>query len=325
MLRLYVFRRSRSRSSTWEFGTAVAPASRAARSSSTSMCEPEARTGIPRRTGSPIRSVAPDPLSSSTARSQAASSRDTSAPAAATTPPSFERNNRSRVASKTRLGISERDLHDLLHRGRPAPEQVEQPGSGPHDQNGIAGWRLHQTRERKEARPRAPTGRRHAIPPPVPHEIPLLPAPCSLLRLDEHIVVDFPDAVVERLSRPEEGRIERVALVPREVLLGDPVVCGKGVHVRTPFEVMTQLVGERLPGLLAPVEVAEPGEARERAVMEDDPRVQIGPAPAPLERHALTQRVDVAVHRMGERLVADVHCHHPAEVLGRNVLEKALD
>src|SRR5947208_8216526 len=207
---------------------------------------------MPRRTSSPIRSVAPGPLSSSTARSQAASSRDTSAPAAATTPPSFERNNRSRVASKTRLGISDRDLHDLLHQGRPAPEQLEQPGSGPHDQDGIAGWRLHQTLESKEERPRAPAGRRHAIPPPVPHEIPLLPAPCSLLPLDEHIVVDFPDAVVERLSRPEEGRIERVALVPREVLLGGPVVCGEGVHVRTPFEVMTQLVGERLPGLRTP-------------------------------------------------------------------------
>src|SRR5438046_8006339 len=137
---------------------------------------------MPRRTSSPIRSVAPGPLSSSTARSQAASSRDTSAPAAATTPPSFERNNRSRVASKTRLGISDRDLHDLLHQGRPAPEQLEQPGSGPHDQDGIAGWRLHQTLESKEERPRAPARRRHAIPPPVPHESPCspLPAPCSL-------------------------------------------------------------------------------------------------------------------------------------------------
>src|SRR5207248_5871203 len=50
-----------------------------------------------------LRSVASGPPSSSTARSQAASSRDTAAPAAATTAPSFERNSRSRVASRTRL------------------------------------------------------------------------------------------------------------------------------------------------------------------------------------------------------------------------------
>jgi len=42
------------------------------------------------------------------ARSQAASSRDTSAPAAATTAPSFERNSRSRVSSKTRLAMGMR-------------------------------------------------------------------------------------------------------------------------------------------------------------------------------------------------------------------------
>src|SRR3977135_3009465 len=75
---------------------------------------------MPRRTSSAIRSVAPGAPNSRTARSQSASSRDTSAPAAATTPPSFDRNNSSRVESNTRLGIAERDLRDLLPRGRPA-------------------------------------------------------------------------------------------------------------------------------------------------------------------------------------------------------------
>src|SRR2546427_715554 len=187
---------------------------------------------MPRRTSSPIRSVAPGPLSSSTARSQAASSRDTSAPAAATTPPSFERNNRSRVASKTRLGMSERDLHDLLHQGRPAPEQVKQPVSWPHDQDGIAWRRLHQTLESKEERPRAPCPR---------------------------------------------------------------------------------------------VKATERGGNTKGAVIEEDRRVQIGPAPAPLERHAFTQRVDVAVHRMGERLGADVHRHHTAPELRWDLAYQPLD
>src|SRR3989442_3442144 len=74
VLRPYLLRRSRRRASTCEFGTAVAPACRAACSSSAWTCEPEASTGIPRRTSSSIRSVAPGPPSSRTARSQAPSS-----------------------------------------------------------------------------------------------------------------------------------------------------------------------------------------------------------------------------------------------------------
>src|SRR2546427_4284267 len=238
---------------------------------------------MPRRTSSPIRSAAPGPPSSSTARSQAASSRDTAAPAAATTPPSFERNNRSRVASRTRLAIDERRPDGFVRWSRRAVEQVPQPGSGPHDQDRFARWRLHQTVESKEERTGARARRRQAIPSPVPHEIPLLPAPGSLLPVDEDIVVDLPDAVVECLSRPEEARIEWVAFVPREVLLGSPAVRAEGIQVRTPFEVMPQLVGERLPGLLAPVEVAEPCEARERAVIEENARMEISPAAAPFE------------------------------------------
>src|SRR5204863_6973101 len=107
-------------------------------------------------------------------------------------------------------------------------------------------------------------------------------------------------------------RIKRLALVALEVFVRGPIVRLESVEVGTPFQVVTQFVGERFPGFLAPVEVAQPGKARERAMVEDDPRVQIGPAAAPLERHALTQGVDVAVHRMGEGLGADVHRHHPA-------------
>src|SRR2546426_10978225 len=89
------------------------------------------------------------------------------------------------------------------------------------------------------------------------------PAPCSLLPLDEDIVVDLPNVLVQCFSRPKVGRIEWLALLPCEVLLGRPVIRRECIHVRTPLEVMTQLVGECFPGFLAPVEVAQPGKARE--------------------------------------------------------------
>src|SRR3989442_1206801 len=88
---------------------------------------------------------------------------------------------------------------------------------------------------------------------------------------------------------------------------------------------MLRLVDARLQGLLARAEGAEPAEANDGAVIEEDPRVQIGPAPAPLERHAFTQRVDVAVHRMGERLGADVHRHHTAPELRWDLAYQPLD
>src|SRR6266496_1405858 len=269
---------------------------------------------MPRRTSSPIRSVAPGPPSSNTARSQAASSRDTSAPAAATTPPSFERNSRSRVTSRTRLAIERRDLHDALHRRRAAPEQVQQTWSRLHDQDGVArGW-VDETFERKEQRSSALVGERHAIAPPMPCRLHLLPAPLHLPRrtFHEYVVIHLIDTRRKLLSGPVEDRIKRLALVAAEVFFRGPIVRLESVKVGTPLEVMTQLVGERFPGFLAPVEVAQPGKARERAVVEDDPRVEIGPAAAPLERHALTQGVDLAVHRMWEGLGADVHRHHPA-------------
>ncbi len=159
----------------------------------------------------------------------------------------------------------------------------------------------------------------------MPHELRLLPALGCLLPLHEHVVVDLPDAVVERLSRPKEERIECVALVPREVLLGGPIVRGEGIHVGTPFEVMPQLVGEGFPGLRTPVEVAEPGEARERAVIENDPRVQIGPAAAPLEGHALAERVDITVHGMREGVGADVDGNDPVAELGWHLARQAVD
>src|SRR5207302_10923821 len=59
-------------------------------------------------------------------------------------------------------------------------------------------------------------------------------------------------------------RIKRLALVALDVFFRGPIVRLESVEVGTPFQVVTQLVGERFPGFLAPVEVAQPGKARER-------------------------------------------------------------
>src|SRR5436309_13867123 len=124
-----------------------------------------------------MRSIAPASPRSTTARSEAASSRDTSPPAVATTAPSLERNNRSLVASRTRLAIGARDLHDLLHRGRPAPEQVQQTRGGLHDQDGVARRWVDQAGESKEERSLGRVRHRHPVAPAMPYRLHLLPAP----------------------------------------------------------------------------------------------------------------------------------------------------
>src|SRR5882762_2856445 len=108
-------------------------------------------------------------------------------------------------------------------------------------------------------------------------------------------------------------------------MLASPVVRVDSIYVRPPFEVMTQLVGERFPGLLAPVEVPEPGEARERAVVEDDPRVQIGAAAAPLERHAFAESVDITVDGMRKGFGAHIDGDNSVAELGWHLASEAID
>src|SRR3989475_5025298 len=220
----------------------------------------------PRSTLFPYTTLFRSPPSSNTARSQAASSRDTSAPAAATTPPSFERNSRSRVTSRTRLAIERPDLHGALHRRRAAPEQVQETWSRLHDQDGVTrGW-VDETFEREKQRSSA-LGERHAIAPPMPCRLDLLPAPLHVPRrtFHEYVVIHLIDTGRQLLSGPVEDGIKRVALVALEVFFRGPVVRLESVEVGTPFQVVKQLVGERFPRLLAPVDGAEPSEARERA------------------------------------------------------------
>src|SRR2546425_1102336 len=275
MLRPYIVpNSSASRSSTCEFGTAVAPASRAVRSRSARTCEPLARTGVPRATSLVMRSVDPAGSISSTASSHAASSRVTSAPAATTTRASFERNTRSRVARNTCLGIERRHPRHHLDGGRMTPQQVPEPLRRLHDHHGVARWGVPQAVQDQEQR-RGQLDRRdgHLIGTTVPGNLDLFAARARVVQEQEEIVVDLPDFVLHAFPRPIEQRVEGLTLVAFEVLLRRPVVGLEAGDIRAPLAVVSQLVGERLPRLRAPVETPEACERGERAVIENDARL----------------------------------------------------
>src|SRR2546422_11591635 len=71
----------------------------------------------------------------------------------------------------------------------------------------------------------------------VPHPFPHSPFP-----FDKHIVIHLVDAVRNLLARPVEGRIERLAVTPSEVLLGGPVEGFEGRLVGPPLQVVAELV-----------------------------------------------------------------------------------
>src|SRR5207245_9841416 len=119
----------------------------------------------------------------------------------------------------------------------------------------------------------------------MPHRLQLFPPtsrdsygvpPFRLPVLDEDVFLDLVDPIGDLFARAVEHRVERLPLLAREVLLGRPIVGLERTGVRAPFEMVTELVGERLPRLLAPLEVAPPGERREGAVVEDDAGLEVG-------------------------------------------------
>src|SRR5207247_5377594 len=106
---------------------------------------------------------------------------------------------------------------------------------------------------------------RCTVSPPVPHRLQPVPPtakesftvpPFRRPVLDEDVVLDLVDPVGDLFARAVEHRVERLPLLAREVLLGRPIVGLERTGVRAPFEMVTQLVGERLPRLLAPLVVA---------------------------------------------------------------------
>src|SRR5512144_2234372 len=240
---------------------------------------------------------------------------------------------RTPTNSKRRLLRRERSLFDVIHLphafhrrharlgARRAPEEIEHGRPTGEDQHRVPRRWLVEPLERHE-HPAAPGGRGRrpdTIPAPVPGQLDLLPAPYSLLGLDEHVVVYLEGPGTQLLAITVEHRVERLSLVPGEILLRGPVVRFERGDVGLPLEVMAQLVGQRLPGLLAPVEIAEAGERLERSVIENDTGLQAGAGAAPLERDTLAQRVDVATQRMRDGLGADLDLHDPALELRRTV------
>ena len=88
---------------------------------------------------------------------------------------------------------------------------------------------------------------------------------------------------------------------------------------------VAQLVGERLPRLLAPIEATHPGQRREGAVVEHDAGLEVGAVATPFERNALAQRVDVAPKGVRHGLGAHLDQHHPIEVRRRDLPQEPLD
>src|SRR5438034_9184981 len=98
-----------------------------------------------------------------------------------------------------------------------------------HDQDGVTrGW-VDETFERKEQRSSALVGERHAIAPPVPCRLHLLPAPLHVPRrtFHEYVVIHLIDTRHKLLSGPVEHRIKRLALVALEVFFRRPIEIGR--------------------------------------------------------------------------------------------------
>src|SRR5439155_7506345 len=192
---------------------------------------------------------------------------------AARAAPSLERNSRSAVTRKTRLGKDGLRAHRALLESAASPPNIEE-GRFPRDhENRLTDGRRVEAREDEE-RGRGEIGDRgHAIAAPVPGELVRLASLRRFVTFDEHVVVHLVDARGYRFSRAIERGVERLSVMPREVLLRRRVVRLEGRDVGPPLEVMAELVGQRVPGLAAPIEVAplEARESRERAVVQHDP------------------------------------------------------
>ena len=70
----------------------------------------------------------------------------------------------------------------------------------------------------------------------------------------EEIVVQTVDAFGDLLPAPVEQRIEPLPILTGEILLGRPVELFEVRRPGSPFQMMSELVSQRLPGLAAPVE-----------------------------------------------------------------------
>src|SRR2546425_9937798 len=213
-----------------------------------------------------MRASASGASASRTARSQAASSRVVSAPAPARAVPSFARNTRSRVARYTRLGTRwlRGGAHDARRR-RSAPHIPQRRLSRHHDHY-LPRRRLRQAVHGDEHGALDVARQRHPVAAALPHE----PDPLLLLHYpsDEDIVFHLVNAGRHFLAGAVEDRIERLALLAGEVLLGGPVIGLESGDVGPPFQMVAQLVRQRLPRLVTPIERTELGQRGKGAVVE---------------------------------------------------------
>ncbi len=128
------------------------------------------------------------------------------------------------------------------------------------------------------------------------------------------------------LPRQEEERVEPLPLLPGEVLLRGAVEVLQVGGAGAPLEVVAELVGQRVPRLLPPVEAGrEPGQRREGPVVEDDAALHRVGRVAVVERDALAQGVDLRPGGVRQGAGGDDHLGHPLEEVGRDLLAQPAD
>src|SRR5690606_17241510 len=136
--------------------------------------------------------------------------------------------------------------------------------------------------------------------------------PLPVRPVQEVVLLDSVPAPAPRLAGTEEQRVERLALPPLEVLVRRVVHRHQRVLRGERFEVVLELVRQRLPQLVLPVEpLVQPGEPQERAVIQHDHgprRVRSAVVGEVVLRDALAERVDV--RQRGVRLRGPLH-HQP--------------
>ena len=89
--------------------------------------------------------------------------------------------------------------------------------------------------------------------------------------IEEDVVLDPIGPLLQGLTVKEKAGIELFTVVPGEVLLDRPIQVLQLRRLGSPLEMMPQLMGERLPRLLAPIEARrEMSQRREGAVIQDD-------------------------------------------------------
>jgi hypothetical protein len=122
--------------------------------------------------------------------------------------------------------------------------------------------------------------------------------------VNEYIVLDPVGSAGFQFAAEKECRVEGLAIVTGEIMFDCPVKVLQIGCARAPFQVVAELVGQRLPGFLPPVESAlQLGQRRERTMVENDPALHAFHSAPDLDRqwNAFAQRKNFRSLGVGHR------------------------